>query len=150
MITINSNEEAQALIKDGVLAVDDDIEIAFDEFKIQADIKCKNIYSICNLNALEISALDINVSSINAWEIKAKNIKAWDIKVFRNINAKNIEARNINAGNIKAYDINYYAICCAYENICCTSIKGRRQNAKHFCLDGQITIKQLENDNEHN
>ena len=93
MITINSNEEANALIKNGVLAIEDDLVIAFDGFRIEADIKCKNIYS------------------------------------------KRHE-RDINT-----YDITYYAVCFAHENIICDSIKGRRVNAKHFCLDGEITIR---------
>lgn len=65
------------------------------------------------------------------------------------INAGHINAGNIDAGNIKAWDINardilYYAVCFAYQNIICTSIKGRRENAKHFVLDGEITIKPKE------
>ena len=73
--------------------------------------------------------------------IKALNINADDIKAAMNIKADDIDAKDINAGNIKAGDINYYAVCFAYKNIICTSIKGRRENAKHFVLDGEITIK---------
>jgi len=73
--------------------------------------------------------------NINAEDIKAWDIKAWDIK------AKDIDAWNINTWNINARDISCYAVCFAYNNIECNSIKGRRQNAKHFCLDGKITAK---------
>ena len=62
--------------------------------------------------------------------INARNINAWDIN-----------ARNITALDITALDITYYAVCYAYYNISCTSIQGRRENAKHFVLDGEITIK---------
>ena len=59
-----------------------------------------------------------------------------------NIIARDINARDINTWNIIAGDINYYAVCFAYKHITCKSIKGRRENAKHFCLDGKITIKE--------
>lgn len=82
-----------------------------------------------------IIAYNIKANNIFARNITAGNIDASDI------NAHNITARNIIAwDNINANDILYYAVCCAYENIKCKSIKGCRENAKHFCLDGKITI----------
>jgi hypothetical protein len=63
------------------------------------------------------------------------NINAYDI------NADNINAYNINAYNIDANDIIYYAVCFSYHNIKCKSIQGRRNNCKHFCLDGEIIYK---------
>ena len=66
------------------------------------------------------------------WNIDARNINA------RNINARNINCLNINALNISANHISYYAVCFAYQNIKCKSIKGRRENSKHFVLDGKI------------
>ena len=73
-------------------------------------------------------------------DIKADNIKAYDI------DANNIDANDIKANDIKAYDIsadniNYYAVCYAYNNLSCKSIKGKRKNCKHFCLDVDIKIK---------
>ena len=68
------------------------------------------------------------------------NIKAWDINAW-DIKAGNIDAGDINAWDIKARDINYHAVCFAYNNITCKSIKGIRENSRHFCLDGKITIK---------
>jgi hypothetical protein len=77
------------------------------------------------INAYDIDAGDINAWNIDAWDISAGDINAWDIN-----------ARNINAKNIR-----YYAVCFAYQNIKCKSIKGERENSKHFCLDGEIIIK---------
>ena len=77
-------------------------------------------------------------ASINAWNITASDINAEDINAW-NITAGDINARNINAGNIL-----YYAVCFAYQNIKCLSIKAEREVSKHFCLDGEITFK---NDN---
>jgi len=79
---------------------------------------------------------NININAhITARNIRAKNIRAW------NIDAWDIKAWNINARNIKAWNIIYYSVCFAHANITCKSIAGTRKNAKHFCLDGQITIE---------
>ena len=164
MLTLSSNEQAESLVKDGVLAVNDDIEIAFDGFRIEADIKCRNIYSkdkrrdikAWNIYALDITAGNIDARDIETSNISARNIDADNIKAF-NITARNIYACNIDAwdieakdiyawyfkaGNINARDISYHAVCFAYEDIICESIKGRRENSKHFSLDGDIIIKQ--------
>ena len=57
-----------------------------------------------------------------------------------NIKARNIRVRNIEAWNINAQDINYYAMCFAYNNIKCKSIKGKIEDAKHFVLDGTLEV----------
>ncbi len=136
MLTITSNEQANSLVKNGVLAVYDDIEIAFDGFSIKADIKCKNICS-------KGKPRGINARAIKAWNINTKDIYAWDINAW-DINAENINAMGISAENIDAKKINYRTICAAYENIICTSIVGNSKNARHFCTGGKITIKQGE------
>jgi hypothetical protein len=117
--TIYSNEEAESLVHNGVLAIEDDLEIAFNGFEIEADIQCYNIYSKDKRR------------SINAWDINA-----WDI------NALDINALDINAWDINARDISYYAVCFAYHDIKCKNINGCIENAKHFCLDGEITTKE--------
>lgn len=83
-----------------------------------------------------ISALHIYAYNIHAWNIDAINIDA------RYIDAINIEVNNIIARDIKAEHISYYAVCFVYNNIKCKSIEGRRENAKHFVLDGKIEIEQ--------
>jgi len=90
--------------------------------KVAGNITAWNI-DAWNIDARNINARNINAGDINAWNINAGNITAWDIN-----------ARNINAGNII-----YYAVCFAYQNIKCKSIKGTRDKHKHFCLDGKIT-----------
>ena len=59
---------------------------------------------------------------IIAPNIKAKDIDADDIKVC-DINANNIIAHDIIAHDIYAKDISYWAVCSAYYNITCNSIK---------------------------
>ena len=65
------------------------------------------------------------------------NISAGDI------NAWNIDAGDINALNIDAANINYYAVCIAYQTFSCMSVRGKRKNAIHACLDGEIEYKEM-------
>ena len=94
---------------------------------------------------LVIFNFDLNVkSNIYAWNIYARNINALnihakDICVYY-LDANDIKVHDINAQRINANNISYYAVCYAYENIKCKSIKGRKNNAKHFALDGNIYI----------
>jgi hypothetical protein len=67
----------------------------------------------------------ISANNLSAWDISANNISAWDISAY----------------DISAKGIDYYAVCWAYKNIKCKSIKGRRGNSKHFVLDGEIIIE---------
>ena len=92
------------------------------------DIKAYNIV-VCNINALNIEAFDIIASNIQCEDINAFNITAF-----------NINAGDIDANEIKARDISYWGVCFAYKNIICTSIKGRKENHKHFVLDGSIKV----------
>jgi hypothetical protein len=157
-ITIKTMEEANAIIKDGILAVNDDLVIEVKDFFIDADIaawniKAKNIEAK-DISAWNIDARNIKAGNIEAWNIDARNIDAvnidavnidagnidaWNIDA-KNIDAGNIDAKNIAARNIKAGNIEYYAVCFAYNKIVCKSIKGRRGNSKHFCLDSEIVL----------
>lgn len=112
--------------------------VVFDfDLRIKADIYASNI------KAHHIFALNIDAWDINAWDINAYNIEAWDIIAW-NIKAINIKVENIlKSTTINARFIRYHAICLAYSNIKCQSIKGRRDNAKYFVLDGEIEM--LEN-----
>ena len=94
---------------------------------------------------LVIFNFDLNVkSNIYAWNIYGRNINALNINAkdicVCYLDANDIKAHDINAASINANNINYYAVCYAYENIKCKSIKGRKYNAKHFVLDGHIYI----------
>lgn len=108
---------------------------AFD-LKVEANINARDI------KAYNIVVWNINALNIEAFEINASNIQCEDINAF-NITALNINAGDIDANEIKARDIRYWGVCFAYKNIICTSIKGRKENHKHFVLDGEIEM--LEN-----
>ena len=105
---------------------------------IAVDINAHNINAY-DIDAGDIIAGDIDAKNIDAYNIDALNIKAGDIDAV-NIKVNNIDCGNIEAINIKALDINYFAVCFAYYNIKCRSIKGKRNNAKHFVLDGKLEI----------
>ncbi|MDD6879915.1 MAG: hypothetical protein PUD59_06850 [bacterium] len=113
--------------------------VAFNfNLNVEANIDAKDI------KAQSINAMDINASNISAWDIitkdiNAENIDSYNINVW-NLRANNIKSGNIEANNIYAHDISYWAVCFAIQNITCHSIKGRRENAKHFVLDGALEV----------
>ena len=82
---------------------------------------------------LDVEA-NIDAGCIDALNINAVNIKAWDVYT------RNLDVYDIVAWNIYAWNISYFAVCFAYDNIKCKSIKGRRENAKHFVLDGKLEM----------
>ena len=114
-----------------------DLVIFAFNLKVEANINARDI------KAYNIDVWNINALNIEAFEINASYIQSEDINAF-NITAYNINAGDINANNIKARDISYWGVCFAYKNIICNSIKGRKENARHFVLDGEIKV--LENE----
>ena len=89
---------------------------------------------------LVIFYFDLNIpSNIKAFDINAQDIRAWDINAC-NINAWDIIGDDIIAFNIDANHISYFEKCISFFCIKYKSIKGRRPNAKHFVLAGEIDI----------
>ena len=126
-------------IKDGILAIEGDVK-----FECSISIDASIVVIGGDITAGNICAHDITAKNIIACNITAGgDIDAGDINV-RNVTAFDVTAGNIIAGNIDARDILYYAVCFAYQDIKCVSINGKRENARHFCLDGEITIKKEE------
>ena len=141
MKVIKDNEELKSYIKDGSIVFNESIVCEFD-INVNANITAWDI-TAWDITAHNITADNIRAHDITAWNITAANITAWDITAH-NITADNITANNITADNITAADISYYAFCISYKNIECTSIKGRRENSFHKCLDGELKIKPQE------
>ena len=140
----NENTNTYKFVENNKL-IDIDIHFNLDvESNINAlDIKARHI-NAWNINSRNIKAWNINARNINAWNIDAKDINAWNINASdinaEDINSSNINAWNITARNIKALDIIFYAVCFAYKNFVCHSIKGIRENSKYFCLDSDVVI----------
>jgi len=168
-----TQEEVEADIVNEVLNCNDE-DVTF-ECDINIDASIINAWNINarDINARNINARDINASDINAWDINARDINAWNINArdinardinardinawninardinASDINARNINARDINARDIKAENISYHAFCIAYKGITCKSIKGERENhLEPQCLDGELTIKEDQKDEE--
>lgn len=83
----------------------------------------------CNFD-INLPNVDIDCWNINCGDIKCMDINCWDINCW-----------DINCGDINCRDIDYYAIAIAYNSFTCKSVKGRRENAKHICLDSKIKYK---------
>ena len=124
----------------------DTVEFNFN-LNVEANIEAYDIetcdINVWNINACNIKANNIYANNINANHIKAHNIYALDIKV-KNIIANDISAGDINAWNIDANDISYWAVCFAYNSIKCNSITSKRENHKHFVLDGELVVEEDE------
>ena len=97
-----------------------------------------------HIYANSINAWNISVWDINAYNIDALNINAWDINA-RNIRTNDIYAWDIIASDINANDISYFAVCYAYKNIICRSIKGRAPTTNHFVLYGKLEVEEENN-----
>ena len=83
---------------------------------------------------------------MNAYVFKGDVTFMCDVSVkshifARNITARNINAMDINARNISAKNITYDEVCFTYKDITCESIKGRRNNARHFVLNGKLKVE---------
>ena len=122
----------------------DTVEFNFN-LNVDANIEVYNIIA-CDIFVRDINARNIHANNINANHIKAHNIYALGIKV-KDIIANDIAAGDINAWNIEACDISYWAVCFAYNSIKCKSITSKRENHKHFVLDGKLKVKEDEKEN---
>lgn len=105
------------------------------------DIKCGNIY--CR----DIKCGDINCRDIYCRDIKCGGIECGNIKC-EDIKCGDIDCSDITCWDIKAKKIAYTAFCIAYNNIECESIEGRRENAFHKALDGEVRIKKKDGGGE--
>jgi hypothetical protein len=138
------NKKTNEIFIDGNLELEDDLNTKRANLRVRGNIVGTaglrwNI-SAGNISAGDISAGDILAGNILAWNILARNISAGNISAG-DISAGDILARNISAWNISARNISYYAVCFAYQNIKCKSIKGRREKSKHFCFDGKVIVE---------
>ena len=145
MLVFNNLEEMEPYLdkKTNTYRVNDDVQFCFDLY-VDSRINAENIdawdINAGNIDAGNINAENIDAGNIDAGNINAENIDAGNINAG-NINAENIDAWDINAENIDAADIEYYAVCIAYQTFSCRSVRGKRENAIHACLDGEIDYK---------
>ena len=141
----NKTTNSYEFVEDGRLL---DIEITFDYFNVEVDIKAEDI--IC----FDIKVKNITAGNISAWRIIANHIKCGNIGaeditadeincvyvLSRDITARYINAQDINAFNITVDKIDFYAVCYARGSISCKSITGSHEKARYFSLDGEVFV----------
>lgn len=112
-----------------------------------ADVKAYDIHAnnidVTDIRCYDIEVKNITANNITAYDIEANDIDSWNIKAH-NIKANNIDAENIEADSINANDISYLAVCFAYNDIECKTIKGRMKGAKHFVLWERLAVEENE------
>ena len=147
MLVFKNLEEMEPYLdkKTDTYRFEDVVQFCFD-LRSDSNISAWDI-NAGNIDAGDINAWNIDAADINAWNIDAGDINAWNIDAADinagDINAGDINAANINALNIDAANINYYAVCIAYQTFSCMSVRGKRKNAIHACLDGEIEYKEM-------
>ena len=130
-------------------------DVYIDLIKIDFDLSIDSNIDACNIDAQDIEALNIDACNIDAYDIEANDIFATDINAndigandidcnhicANDIIANDIDAKDISSHSIEANNIEYFAICYAYQDIVCNSIRGYIDNSKHFSLKGKVVIK---------
>jgi len=123
-IDIYRKEDLLGLLKEDCVSTSKDLYIHCN-LDLDINIKCSNIFSEYNLIIGDLDAINVRVKDITAGKIRVTNLEAEDI------NARSIEAIN----SVQAKNIIYYSVCYAYNKLEYTSIKGTRNNSKHFVLN---------------
>jgi len=99
------------IIKGDLILKEDTI---FEEsLKVEGDIICEG-----------------GLQNLKCWDLKCRNLKCWDLK-----------CGNLECWDLECWDLEYYAVAFAYNSFKCKSVKGKRRNSKHFCLDEEIEFK---------
>ena len=120
---------------------DEWLDVKFNfHLNIHANIDVGNIYAL-DIHAGDINALDIHARNINARNIDALDIHAGDINAW-NVYACDIHACDIIVDSIFACNISFLAVCVAYKNIRCTSVKAEMENNVIKALNGNIVIRE--------
>ena len=109
-------------------------EIINEDLKVEGNILGKNG---------EIFNLQVK-GNLDCWNLNCCNLNCWDLKCYnldcRNLNCCNLDCCDLDCYDLDCWDLNFFAVCFAYDNIKCKSIKGRRENSRYFVLDGKIII----------
>ncbi len=82
--------------------------------------------------------------------IFGKNGKKFNLEVKGNLEGHNLTCLDLKCHNLDCLDLecenldcmnlSYFAVAIAYKSFKCNSVKGKRKNSKHFCLDSEIEI----------
>ena len=151
IIIKNKTELKEYLNKDKDLIVDEDVRIEYQVERGELrDVKCRNLYLENDNEFFDFNGRDFDGRDFDGWDFNGRDFDGWDFN-GRDFNGLNFNGKDFNGRNFKGWnfignsfignDIDYYASFIAYEKISCTSIKGRRKNSIHKCLDSEIEIR---------
>ena len=99
-----------------------------DDLTVEGNIRCKG--GKWDLNCKNLDCRDLNCWDLNCGDLNCRDLNCWDLN-----------CKNLNCWSLKAKNVSYYGVAFAYHSMEVESIKGRRDNSKHFCLDGEIILK---------
>ncbi len=116
MITINKKEEMEKYLVGNTYVIADDVTI-----NINLDLKCRDLK--CN-------------------DLKCRNLKCWDLKCndleCNDLECNNLKCNDLECYNLECSNLSYYAFAIAYSSFRCKTVKARRENGFHKCLDSKI------------
>ena len=144
MIIIKTQEEAEKLVNNGKIYVEEDIsfecDIKLPDVDIGAahhDICAKNI-ECDSITGYFIKCDDIKTSVIVASFATTKNISAINIYIADKLKSLDIRCNHIRVGDIKAREVKCLTLVVKnHVEAHCTNINGRRQ------VKGQLKEKEL-------
>ena len=148
MLTIKSQEEAEKLIKDGEIIINEDVTFEVS-VKLEASLIIYGDIDAYDIDAYDIDAYDIVAHNVDAHNVDAYDIVAYDIDAYdivaydivaHNVDAHNVDAYDIVAHNIVAHDIKFWSFAIARISFKCKSWTASRQNGFAKCLDDKIKI----------
>ena len=98
------------------------------------DLDCEDL-DCEDLKCRDLKCMDLKCMDLDCRDLDCKNLDCWNLK------CDNLNCGDLNCGELKARNVSYYGVAFAYSSMEVESIKGRRDNSKHFCLDSKIVIK---------
>lgn len=102
-----------------------DVKIAFD------------LHTTRNIHAQKLTAQNISAPHIHAHKLNAENINVGTLIVLGDMNANDVIAEHLFVHG----KLRFNAVCVAYKEFECESIKGNRKNAKYMCLDNEVIVR---------
>ena len=132
MLIIKNSEELKQHLNEhkDLIVPNEDVRIEYQVEKGELrNVECGDLFLMDDKQRFDFNGGNFNGRDFNGW-----NFNGVDF------NGGNFNGGNFNGWNFNGKKISYYAVFIAYESIKCTEIKGRRENAFHKCLDGEIEI----------
>ena len=134
MITIKNSKELAKYTDENkdLFLKGEDVRIEFSPSREELrDVYCGNLFMMDD----DGEKFDFNGRNFNGGNFDGRNFNGL------NFSGLNFNGENFNGWDFNGRHISYYGWFIAYRDIKCESIKGRRENSFHKCLDGKLIIK---------